>query len=127
MSQPPHLGALPRCIVVTRHKATAAWLQGRFPDATVIPHLDPATIEPGDTVIGTLPLHVAAAVTERGASLLHLALEIPADERGKDITAQDLERYGARLMPLEVRAPPLVTGWRYCLLAAWRCLTQRAR
>lgn len=51
-----------------------AWLTSRHPDAVawmrregirfdrMVTHLDPAQVAPGDTVIGTLPMHAAAEV-----------------------------------------------------------------
>ena len=45
-------------------------------------HLDPADVMADDTVIGTLPIHLAAQVCERGARYLHLGLDLPNEMRG---------------------------------------------
>ncbi len=60
-------------------------------------HLDAETVQPGDVVIGTLPVNLAARVCERGGRYLHLSLEIPPDWRGRELSAVDLRRCGARL------------------------------
>jgi CRISPR-associated protein Csx16 len=43
----------------------------------VLDHLDPAIIQPGDILIGPLPVNLAAAVCERGERYLHLSLDLP--------------------------------------------------
>jgi len=91
-------------IAVTRHPGARQWLdrQGirvdRFTD-----HLEVDRIRPGDTVIGTLPVHLAAEVCRRGARYLHLVLDLPPEARGRELSADDMEHYGARLEPYEVR------------------------
>lgn len=84
--------------LVTRHPGAETFLRnaGEVIDRCVT-HLDPLLVEAGDTVIGTLPLHHAAAVCARGARFLHLALDVTADQRGKELDAQQLTRCGARL------------------------------
>ena len=54
-------------------------------------------------MIGILPVNLAARVCERGARYLNLSLDLPADARGRELTADELERYGARLEAFEVR------------------------
>ena len=57
-------------------------------------HLDPAQIEAGDTVIGSLPVHLAAAVCERGARYLNLSLDLPAHARGRELSPEELAKAG---------------------------------
>ncbi len=76
-----------------------------------VPHLDPAQVRHGDTVIGTLPVHLAAQVCARGAIYLHLALAMPAQQRGQELSAQELQALGATLQsfhvqPLKTRPAP---------------------
>ena len=68
---------------VTRHPGAIEWAarQGLRIDRHVA-HLDPASIAPGDTVIGILPVNLAARVCERGARYFNLSLELPAEARG---------------------------------------------
>ncbi len=83
---------------VSRHPGAHEWAAGEgIAVNAVIAHLDPETIQPGDVVIGTLPIHLAARVCERGGRYLHLSLEVPPDWRGRELSAADLRRCGARL------------------------------
>lgn len=89
---------------VTRHPGAVEWArrQGLHIDRQVA-HLDPANIARGDTVIGILPVNLAARVCERGARYFNLSLDLPADARGRELSADELERYCARLEAFEVR------------------------
>lgn len=60
-------------------------------------HLDPAEVQRGDTVIGSLPVNLAAVVCQRQARYLNLSVVLPAELRGKELTTDQLERLGARL------------------------------
>ncbi len=62
---------------ISRHSGAVAWAeeQGLTVDR-MIAHLDIDQIQPGDTVIGTLPVHLAAQVCERGAYYHHLVMTI---------------------------------------------------
>lgn len=85
-------------LFVSRHPGALDWAAGEGVAVDVmLAHLDPETIQPGDVVIGTLPIHLAARVCERGGRYLHLSLEIPPDWRGRELSAADLRRCGARL------------------------------
>ena len=88
---------------VTRHAGALGWARRRGLDAQAIPHLDPTRIRAGDTVIGTLPVHLAAAVCARGARFLALEIVVPPDKRGVELTAEEMEAFGASLVPYEVR------------------------
>ena len=83
---------------VSRHPGAVAWAQRQVLQIDVWPtHLDPQKVDAGDTVIGSLPLHLAAAVCARGARFMHLTLDIPAEWRGRELSAADLETACARL------------------------------
>lgn len=83
---------------ITRHPGAVEWArrQGLAVNRQLA-HLDPAIVAAGDTVIGTLPVHLAASVCERGARYVHLTLDLPADLRGHELDADALERCNARL------------------------------
>lgn len=92
---------------VSRHPGAREWARRR--DLAVdawVAHLDPEEVGAGDTVIGSLPLHLAARVCSRGARFLHLALDIPAEWRGRELDAGELEAAGARLEEYFVRKRP---------------------
>lgn len=91
--------------LITRHPGAVEWAarQGLRVDHR-ISHLDPANIGPGDVVIGTLPVHLAAQVCAHGARFLNLSLDLPSEVRGRELSADELEAYGARLEEYRVES-----------------------
>lgn len=92
---------------VTRHPGARnrAAAQGIAVDR-VIDHPDPQTIARGDTVIGSLPVNLAARVCERGGRYLHLALDLPSELRGRELTAAQMRAHGAHIARYLVRRAP---------------------
>ena len=88
---------------VTRHAGAIEWARRRGLAAERIEHLDPTAVRPGDVVIGTLPIHLAAEVCARGGRYLHLAMEVPADARGRPLSADEMDRFGARLARFSIQ------------------------
>lgn len=92
---------------VSRHAGAVEWARRKGIDVhRVVAHLDVKELRPGDTVIGTLPVNLAAEVCARGASYLNLSLDLPQEARGRELSAEELERYGARLEPFRVQPGP---------------------
>lgn len=90
---------------VTRHQGAVDWAkeEGYASDEiTVVTTLDPEKVQPGDLVIGTLPVHLAARITEKGGRYLHLAMNVPEAKRGVEMTANEMRSNGARLEELHV-------------------------
>lgn len=87
-----------RTFFLSRHPGAVEWArrQGLVVDQWLA-HLEVAQVQPGDTVIGTLPIHLAAQVCARGGRYLHLSLDLPAELRGRELSADELEAAGARL------------------------------
>lgn len=83
---------------VCRHPGALEWArtEGLEIDETIA-HLDLVRIEPGDVVIGVLPVHLAATVQQRGARYVHICLDLPPACRGLELCAQQMRRFGARL------------------------------
>ena len=83
---------------VTRHPGALDWAdaQGLRVDA-VIDHLDPAIVASGDTVIGTLPVNLAAEVRARGGRYLNLSLDLPPELRGRELSVEEMRACGARI------------------------------
>lgn len=82
-------------IIVTRHAGAVEWLRQQGITGEVISHVnDPAQIR-GRTVIGNLPLHLAAEAMIIGN------IDLPnlrPEQRGQDLTAQEMDQAGARLV-----------------------------
>ena len=92
------------CYFVSRHLGAIEWAR-RHPwgvRAVHVTHLDPRDVQPGDTVIGTLPIHLAAEVCARGACYLHLALDLTAGQRGCELSPDELDAANARLVPYQI-------------------------
>ncbi|MBD1206743.1 MAG: CRISPR-associated protein Csx16 [Rhodobacteraceae bacterium] len=89
-------------LFVTRHPGAVEWVARRGIGARMVSHLDPGLVRAGDIVMGTLPIHLAAAVCARRARYLHLEIDLPAEARGRDLTADEMERFGARLTEFRV-------------------------
>lgn len=100
--------------VVSRHSGALQWLarQGLKVDKHIA-HLEDETLQPGDRVIGTLPLQLACNVCEQGAEYWHLSLDIPALWRGNELSADQMEDCNARLEAFHIQRLPelsLVSG-----------------
>lgn len=95
---------------VSRHPGAYEWLatQG-LPVDRQVPHLRLEEVADGDLVIGTLPMQMVAALCERGVRYVHLALDLPLEARGRELSAEEMDRYGARLISYEVREIPTPT------------------
>jgi CRISPR-associated protein Csx16 len=88
---------------ITRHPGARDWAeQQKLAINRYSTHLDPAEIAAGDTVIGSLPVHLAAAVCAAGARYYNLSIDLPADARGKELSAEELSLFKARLEEFRV-------------------------
>jgi len=92
--------------LVTRHAGALEWAARQGIHAEALEHLDVKQIRPGDVVIGTLPVHLAAEICARGGRYVHLSMEVPQEARGRELTADDMERFNARLEEFEVYRKP---------------------
>jgi CRISPR-associated protein Csx16 len=90
---------------VSRHPGAIEWAQRRgcVIDRHVA-HLEPEEVQAGDTVIGSLPVNLAADICARGAHYLHLSLVLPPMLRGQELTAEVMEQLGAHIQAFEVHA-----------------------
>jgi CRISPR-associated protein Csx16 len=89
--------------LITRHAGAVAWVRRQGIDFKEVSHLDDATaIKPGDRVIGPLPLSKIADVVAAGARYEAIEMDLPEGARGSELTADDMERYGARLVRYRV-------------------------
>ncbi|MDR3214567.1 MAG: CRISPR-associated protein Csx16 [Azoarcus sp.] len=92
---------------VSRHPGALEWMRrnGVAFDCH-LPHLEIANIRAGDTVIGSLPVNLAAEVYARGAIYRHLSLKVAPQDRGRELSAEELDRYEATLKRYDVHAHP---------------------
>lgn len=130
MSQKPEARGLTRTIAVTRHEGAKKWIAARYPDAEFVTHLDTAILRRGDVVIGILPVNLGAEVIARGATLWHLSLpDLPEEARGRELSEDEMIRYGARVEHYDVRVQRLLGGWwraRPLRSSNWSIPTSRA-
>ena len=92
---------------ITRHSGAVAWAREEGIEAAqLIDHLDVERIQPGDTVVGTLPVNLAAQVCARGGRYLHLSLDLPPEWRGRELSAEDMRRFGARVEEFSIVSIP---------------------
>jgi CRISPR-associated protein Csx16 len=90
-------------LFVTRHAGAVEWARRQqFGVAQVVPHLALAQVQAGDTVIGTLPVNLAAQVCAKGAAYWHLSLELTAEQRGLELSADDMDRLGAQVQRFDI-------------------------
>lgn len=62
-------------------------------------HLDSIDeIQCGDIVMGTLPIHLAADICQKGAKFYFLELNIDEEQRGKELNLKELNEIGASLV-----------------------------
>ncbi len=94
----PPTPSRPHVWFVSRHLGAVDWAKRRgIAVDRLVEHLDIEQVQPGDVVIGTLPIHLAAQVCARGARFFNLSLEVPPEARGREFSADELEVFGARL------------------------------
>lgn len=89
---------------ITRHAGAKDWAADQGFNAEIIEHFMPDIVEDGDVVLGTLPIHLAARVCELGGRYFHLVLDIPAELRVKEMTAEMMRKCGAALQEFAVKA-----------------------
>jgi CRISPR-associated protein Csx16 len=83
---------------VSRHQGALDWARRHgISFDRAIPHLSLDEIQSGDTVIGSLPVNLAAEVCAKGAAYHHLSLKLKLEDRGRELTADDLDACGATL------------------------------
>ncbi|WP_047044101.1 CRISPR-associated protein Csx16 [Vibrio mexicanus] len=88
---------------VSRHTGAKEWAKLNKLDIDVfVDHLELNAINKGDTIIGTLPIHLAEQVCSLGARYLHLSLNLPLNKRGTELTAQDMIDCRAQLTEYQV-------------------------
>ncbi len=89
---------------VSRHPGAIEWARAEALKIDhFVPHLDLTLVQGGDTVIGSLPVNLAAQVCAAGAAYWHLCLELPAELRGSELSADVLRQIGATIAPFDIQ------------------------
>ena len=89
---------------ISRHPGALEWAQRNgFENAETVAHFDPEVVQPGDQIIGTLPVHLAGQVCDRGGRYFHLSMTVPADRRGTEISADDMDSFGAHVKEFNIQ------------------------
>lgn len=94
---------------ISRHPGALHWVQRHGPAFDRhLAHLDLnlGRVRAGDTVVGTLPVNLAARVCAAGARYVHLSLDLPADWRGRELSAVQLDAAQARLQEFLIDERP---------------------
>lgn len=87
-------------IIVTRHAGLVSWLKSHGIEGEVISHVDSHEQVMGKDIFGILPLHLAAVCD----SLTTVDMPtLPVEKRGLDISAEEMEKYGAKMSRYVVR------------------------
>jgi CRISPR-associated protein Csx16 len=90
---------------VSRHPGAIEWAKRQKLNVTLfMPHLDTSQVQEGDTVIGSLPVNLAAQVCAKGAAYWHVSVALPATLRGTELSADALEQLDARLECFHLKA-----------------------
>lgn len=94
---------------ITRHPGAVDWAQsqGIHYDQHTEHLLAMDQLKAGDVVIGTLPINMVFELNSRGVRYQHLALDIPRELRGIELSAEQLSQCQARLEEYSVERLPL--------------------
>ena len=119
-AEPAAALAAGRVFFVSRHEGARHWARiqtrlGQLAPAITdyVDELDPEQVRPGDTVMGTLPVHLAAQVCARGGRFVSLDLQLPPAMRGRELSATEMQHCRASLIRYDVRPvqPHMIDGW----------------
>ena len=96
---------MPNRFFVTRHRGAITWAvrHGLRAKKVEMNNLDITLVSPGDVVMGTLPVQLVAELNQRGAHYWHLAMDIPDSMRGSELSADQMDEFGARLEEFRVQ------------------------
>lgn len=93
---------------VSRHPGAITWAKAQKLRVTRwVSHLESADVGAGDTVIGSLPVNLAARVCERGGRYLHLSIILPAHLRGVELSASEMDGLAVELRAFSVIELPV--------------------
>lgn len=83
---------------ISRHEGAIEWMQQQSISVDYwATHLDLEAIQPGDIIIGILPIAIAAEVIAFGARYFALILPQQASDRGQEHSSEAMKARGAYL------------------------------
>ena len=88
---------------ISRHPGAIKWVKlqniqiDRFES-----HLDTSLVQAGDVVIGTLPLHLAAEVCQKGVKFYLRSMNVTPEQRGTELTCKQLTEQQCSIQPFMV-------------------------
>ena len=89
---------------ISRHPGAIEWMKSQSIVVDYwVEHLDINQIQAGDIVIGTLPIHLASQVCEKGATFYFLSVNVTREQRGTELTAQQLTEQGCVLQAFHIQ------------------------
>ena len=93
---------------ISRHPGAWKWFcatgnRGRWQVTHPVSHIDPVDISTGDIVIGTLPIQLAAEICDKGAEYWHLTLALGENQRGKELSYDDMIAASASVEQYHIR------------------------
>lgn len=90
---------------VSRHPGAIAWAKNQNLGINHWrTHLAIDEVASGDTVIGTLPVHLAAEVCARKARFFALSMELSVDQRGRELSCETMQTMNCSLQEFVVTA-----------------------
>lgn len=89
--------------IVSRHPGAYKFLAEKGFTGKKCAHLKPQDVKPGDIVVGTLPLYLAAALCARGIEYWHLTIPLDRADRGRGLTVERMKSLDARVERFDVR------------------------
>lgn len=104
----PNIGR--KTYFVSRHDGAYDWAKRHGISADYVQHVDLDSIGPGDNVIGNLPADFVAEIIQRGGRYFHIALRISTENRGKELTADQMDAAGAHLVELTLCRKGVITA-----------------
>ena len=88
---------------ISRHPGAIEWVKlhniqiDRFES-----QLDTSLVQAGDVVIGTLPIHLAAEVCQKGVKFYFLSINVTPEQRGTELTCKQLIEQQCSIQPFMV-------------------------
>ena len=88
---------------VSRHPGAVEWATNNIKKIDVLSdHLDTKDVKEGDSVIGNLPMAMAAEICSKGARFFAISIQVRKDERGQELSSQKLEEYDCKIEEFRV-------------------------